>query len=75
LDCPEGYITPQILTKVLRKKTQGAVIMEFPTFGGAVQPLESLRECSEIAKSKGIHVHIDGARVFSGLAELKITPQ
>ena len=33
--------------------------------GGLVVPLESLSELSEAARSRGIHVHLDGARLWN----------
>lgn len=33
--------------------------------GGTVWPLERLRRCAEVAKSRGLSVHLDGARLFN----------
>jgi len=39
-----------------------------------IPPLEKLHDCAKLAKKKGMHVHVDGARIFSGIAELKVDP-
>jgi threonine aldolase len=46
LECPTGYITPEELRKVLRKKPDSQsprtslVVLEYPTFEGLIPPLE-----------------------------------
>jgi threonine aldolase len=46
LDCPEGYITPEILKRVIKKTKShqvpqaGVLILEFPTFEGIVPPMD-----------------------------------
>lgn len=42
--------------------------------GGAVQPLEGLRALSELARSRGVAVHMDGARLFNACAATGIEP-
>lgn len=80
IDCPEGYITPEVLKKHLRKKKDSQsprtsiLVLEFPTFEGLIPPLEQFHECARMAKAEGMHVHVDGARIFSGIAELKVDP-
>lgn len=78
LECPQGYITPQQLKKVLRKKADyqspntSVVVLEYPTFEGLIPPFDLFNECCMIAKAQGIHVHVDGARVHNALAEVKM---
>lgn len=80
LDCPEGYITPEQLRKSIRKSKDSqspkitVVALEFPTFEGLIPPIDKFEECCLIAKAEGIHVHVDGARVFYGIAALKADP-
>lgn len=42
--------------------------------GGAVVPLEHLRDLREIADRRGIPIHMDGARIFNAAASLGVTP-
>lgn len=41
--------------------------------GGAVVPLEHLRDLREIADRRGIPIHMDGARIFNAAASLGVT--
>jgi len=34
-----------------------------------------LQECGKIGLSEGIHVHIDGARIFSAITGIKADPK
>ena len=78
---PFGYITPEELKKHIRKKKDHqapkckVLCLEYPTFQGILPSIESLQECSNMAKAEGMNVHIDGARVFTGLAESKGDPK
>jgi threonine aldolase len=46
LECPKGYITPELLKKVIRKQADNqspktsAVALEFPTSTGIIPPLD-----------------------------------
>lgn len=42
--------------------------IENPTSCGRIYPLEQFNELIKIAKSEGMHVHMDGARVFNACA-------
>jgi threonine aldolase len=80
LDCPEGLITPDHLRKVFRKNPDSqsphtkVLILEYPTFEGLIPPLDLFNECCLMAKARGIHVHVDGARVHNALAEVSVDP-
>ena len=41
---------------------------------GAVYPLDEIRRVAEIAKSRGLKVHMDGARFANALARLQCSP-
>ncbi len=43
--------------------------------GGAVLPLDHLRGVREIARRRGIPVHLDGARMFNAATALGVAPQ
>lgn len=42
--------------------------------GGAVLPLSYMRDLHELAASRGIPVHLDGARIFNAAAALGVAP-
>lgn len=42
--------------------------------GGTVLPLEYLQEASRFAQSKGVPLHMDGARIFNAAVALGISP-
>ncbi len=42
--------------------------------GGSVYPIEVVRELSEVAKEKGLILHMDGARLFNACAALGVEP-
>lgn len=50
----------------------GLVIMENAHSSGSVQPLENAEMVKELTKSKGIPIHIDGARIFNAAAALGV---
>ncbi|MDQ6774230.1 MAG: low-specificity L-threonine aldolase [Candidatus Dormibacteraeota bacterium] len=68
-----GVFTAQQLEAVIRPKGDvhqpptAAVCVEnsHNRQGGAVWPLDVLRELSDAARSRGIGVHLDGARIFN----------
>ena len=78
---PFGYITPEELKKHIRKKKDhqapknGILCLEYPTFEGIIPPISEFHECGKIAKEAGMHVHVDAARIFTGLAESKVDPK
>jgi threonine aldolase len=43
--------------------------------GGSVYPLEVVRQISEIARKKGLVVHMDGARLFNACVAAVVEPQ
>ncbi len=52
--------------------TTSLIEMEQPLSTGRVVPLETLQEVYQIAKSRGIPVHLDGARLFNGALALGV---
>lgn len=42
--------------------------------GGAVVPLEHLRDLRDVAERHGVPIHMDGARIFNAAASLGVTP-
>lgn len=44
------------------------------TEAGTIYPLSEIRKISEIAKSNGIPLHMDGARFANAIARLEVTP-
>jgi threonine aldolase len=40
--------------------------------GGTIQPIENIKEISALAKSNGIKIHMDGARIFNASVETGI---
>jgi len=43
--------------------------------GGAVYPIEKMKEIYQVAKSKGLLVHLDGARLWNASVATGISPQ
>ncbi|NQT82931.1 low-specificity L-threonine aldolase [bacterium] len=43
--------------------------------GGSVYPVEVVKELSEVAKEKGVVLHMDGARLFNACAALGVKPR
>jgi threonine aldolase len=42
--------------------------------GGAVYPLERIRALGELARRRGLHVHLDGARLWNACAASGVSP-
>lgn len=49
--------------------------IENPTALGRIYPMEDFVEICSLAKSKGLKVHLDGARLFNACEELKVQPR
>lgn len=43
--------------------------------GGSVYPVEVVKEISEVAKKKGLVLHMDGARLFNACVAARVEPQ
>ncbi len=43
--------------------------------GGSVYPIEVVKELSEVAKEKGLVLHLDGARLFNACVALGVEPR
>ncbi len=78
LDSPRGTLEPEELARVLRQESlhcpKLALITLEQTFigsgeaaGGRVIPLASMQRTSEFARTAGIPVHLDGARLFNAV--------
>lgn len=50
----------------------GLICMENAHSSGAVVPLDNMKAVYQLAKSKGVPVHIDGARIFNAAAALAV---
>jgi threonine aldolase len=70
---PAGVMTPAQIESVIRPRDDyhqpitAAISFEdtHNRHGGVVWPLEDLRAASEIARARGLRVHLDGARLFN----------
>lgn len=43
--------------------------------GGVIQPIESIKEISELARKQKVKTHLDGARIFNAIVETQISFQ
>jgi threonine aldolase len=50
----------------------GLICMENAHSSGSVVPLENLEEVYQFARSKGVPVHLDGARIFNAACHLRV---
>lgn len=77
-----GRLTPATIDTVFERtrwgdahQSQPAVVtMTQPTDQGTVYPLEQLRAVAAAARSRGLHVHLDGARLANALGALGCSP-
>ncbi len=75
-----GVMSPQEILAAVRPRDDphqpltAAVTFEntHNRHGGVVWPLEALRAASEAARSRGIRVHLDGARIFNAAVALGV---
>ena len=77
VDHPEGYVTAEDVHSRARSKNihfpdTGLVCLENALAGGTVVPLEVMAATYEAARSYGIPVHIDGARIFNAAVALGV---
>ena len=42
--------------------------------GGLIYTMEEMKAISDACKSLGVHLHLDGARIFNALVELEVSP-
>lgn len=73
-------MTAEVFAQSLPKRKGGVpgttvLVMEYPSFEGIVPPFQTFQECWKAAQASNIHVHVDGARLFLGLAESGIEPK
>jgi threonine aldolase len=67
-----GILAPEAVEAAIRPSSEhfartGAVEMEntHNRCGGTVWPLEAMRAVAELARSRGVRVHVDGARIWN----------
>jgi threonine aldolase len=78
----DGRIAPDALRDMLAAVQPGAIHRGQPAAVnltqasdlGAVYPLDDIRALAEIAKARGLRVHMDGARFANALAHLGCSP-
>jgi len=75
-----GFISAEQVAAAVRPRDDPHVPLTAALFlenthnvhGGVVWPLEALREASAAARAQGIHVHLDGARIFNAAVALGV---
>lgn len=74
---PRGQIPVECIEEAIRGENvhfpeTGLIAIEntHNIYGGAVLPLEYMRQVAELAKNKNLPVHLDGARVFNAAVTL-----
>ncbi|MBA3663709.1 MAG: threonine aldolase [Bacteroidetes bacterium] len=69
----EGFINPDLdwLTRTSLVSLENTVNRA----GGSYYTLERIKPISELCKSKGLALHLDGARLFNALVETKESPK
>ncbi len=78
LDAPTGLLRPQDVDRAIRTEDvhhpeTGLLCLECAHSSGAVQPLDSLRAARDVARERGVPVHLDGARIFNAAHALGVT--
>jgi len=77
----DGKITPASITRLVTKRTDlhypkpKVVSLTQSTETGMVYSLEELRAIKACAKTHGLKLHIDGARLANALASLHVSPK
>jgi threonine aldolase len=77
VDAPDGVLDPEAIAARVRSDDihhpeTSLVCMENAHSSGRVVPLESMDAVYGLAKSRGLHVHLDGARLFNAAAALGV---
>lgn len=77
-DNPNDFIYAADIRRLVRPNDlhcppTSLVCLENPLSSGDVIPLETLRESYDMAKSLGLAVHLDGARLFNGAVALGVS--
>lgn len=69
IDAPRGILTAQLLEPHIKPLSydlaRTAMIEVENTIGGVCYPLETLQDIYQLAKSRGLTVHMDGARLWN----------
>jgi len=77
VDDDRGRVRIEDLERLYREEDihyprTGLICMENAHSSGSVVPLENLQEVYQFARSKGVPVHLDGARIFNAACHLKV---
>ena len=68
-------LTPQLILNNANPTGRGTLVcLENTLSNGRVMPVENMKACYETAKSLGMNVHLDGARLFNAATALKVEP-
>lgn len=74
-----GVMEPEVIESHITERTihtPGTVLLCLENThnraGGTIIPVETMRQYFELAKSKGLRVHLDGARVFNAAVALRV---
>jgi threonine aldolase len=70
VDAPDGVLDPEAIRARIREEdihhpVTSLVCMENAHSGGRVVPLAAMDAVYDLAKSRGLNVHLDGARLFN----------
>lgn len=79
IDAPTGRLAPAEIERAIRAEDihhpeTGLLCLECAHSSGAVQPLGVLRDAAAVARTRGIPVHLDGARIFNAAKALGVAP-
>ena len=75
-----GIMVPEQIEAAVRPRDDSHVPLTAALFlenthnvhGGVVWPLDALRAASDTARAQGVHVHLDGARIFNASVALGV---
>jgi len=79
----DGIITPRLLKGIIESKVYSSIVNSpkllwlentINTHGGKIYPLHILKKVYLLAKTYGLAVHIDGARILNACVSTGITP-
>lgn len=80
LEAKRGILTKDIVAPYIKEEPYtmaGISMVEIENthnrHGGSVYPMNTLKELYDFVDSKGIHFHMDGARVFNAAIALKVS--
>ncbi|MCL2406549.1 MAG: low-specificity L-threonine aldolase [Defluviitaleaceae bacterium] len=74
MPCPEA-IKSRIRTHYdIHEPSTSLICLENALANGRVVPLQTMQEIAEIAKEKGVPIHLDGARLFNAASHMNVKP-